>query len=341
MSDPHRLREARLPGLKRHIPERFKTLPKRVQVRTLTELARHQRRHVAPADAVLVTSSARSGSTWLFEMLASDPQFLPVFEPYHPLCNPRLRPFGDPLGQLQPPADPAAAAGLTRLVGEICAGRELTRWSAQWMPRSRLRTAPRTLVKDVSVNRSLRWVTQAVPVPTVLLIRHPCAVVESMMRTPWSWASWTRDGIEAALRATLRDVLDDEMPAARLAGDRARMLAAWWAVETRAALAALADVPCGLVVAYEDLVADPVGQMASISGPLGVGDLQIDADRPSHVTADSSPLRSGASPVDSWRTRLPRREATAIVDTAHAFGVALYTGALGPDRSLIPRSAGV
>jgi hypothetical protein len=205
-------------------------------------------------------------------------------------------------------------------------------------PRGRVRTAPRTLVKDISVNRALRWLARAVPVPTVLLVRHPCAVVESIMRTPWSWEKWTRDDVEAALRVTMRDVLGADLPVARLADERPRYLAAWWAVETRAALSALEDVGWGTVVAFEDLVADPAAEIEAIGGPLGFHDLQIDATRPSHVTAESSPLRSGASPVDSWRARLSPGDVTAVIETAHAFGAPLYTDAVYPDRSLMPAS---
>jgi LPXTG-motif cell wall-anchored protein len=46
-------------------------------------------------------------------MLASDPAFLPVFEPYHPRNNPKLRAFTDPIGQFAPPADTATAGAGT------------------------------------------------------------------------------------------------------------------------------------------------------------------------------------------------------------------------------------
>ncbi len=139
-----------------------------------------------------------------------------------------------------------------------------------------------------------------------------------------------------ALRVTMRDVLGADLPVARLADERPRFLAAWWAVETRSALAALEDVESGTVVAFEDLVADPAAEVEAIGGPLGFHDLRIDATRPSHVTAASSPLRSGASPVDSWRARLSPDDATAVIETAHAFGAPLYTDAVYPDRSVIP-----
>jgi hypothetical protein len=343
MADPHELRDNRLVAVTRRVPEFAKAWPKRVQSRRLTRLARRYRRGVSPSDAVLVVGTARSGSTWLFEMLASDPQFLPLFEPFHPRNNPRFRRFADPIGQFAPPGrgtGAAAADDLARLVSEVCAGRELTTWSTRRMPRSRLQTAPRTLVKDVSVTRGLWWMVRAVPVPVVLLVRHPCAVVESMLRTGWAWQDWTRDDVEAALTITLCDVFDRELPAARLPGDRPRLLAAWWAVSTLAALAALAGRQGGWVVAFEDLVVDPPAEMHAFSGPLGFDDLLIDAARPSFMTSRSSPLRGGASPLDSWRERLSPHDTAAVLETAHSFGATFYTEAIHPDRDAMPPMAG-
>ena len=335
MADPHELREPRLAGIRRHVPDSAKALPKWVQSRRLTRLARRRRRAVSPADSVLIVGTARSGSTWLFEMLASDPAFLPVFEPYHPRNNPKLRAFTDPIGQFAPPADTATADRVTRLVAEICAGRELTVWSARRMPRSRLRSAPRTLVKDVSTNRALWWLSQTVPVPTVLLIRHPCAVVESMLRTGWAWRDWTRDAVEAALSITVRDLFGDELPVGWLADERPRLLAAWWAISTRAALAALQDTDRSWVVAFEDLVADTDAEIRAFTDDLGFDNLQFDASRPSFMTARSSSLLSGDTPVDNWRKRLSYHETEAILDTAHSLGVPFYTEAIYPDHSLI------
>lgn len=324
--DRHRLREPRRPTLASRAPNGLKTVPRWAHSRWLNLLGEACRRNASPSDALLITSSPRSGSTWLFELLASDPQVLPVMEPFHPRFNPGFRRLADPIGQIAAPTDPAMARSVARLVGEVYAGRALNRWSAQMTPRRRLWTARRTLVKDVHVNRALWWLAALQPVPIVLLVRHPCAVVESMLRAPWEWHQWSRQRVAVALSGTMRTVLADDLPPGGVPATLPAMFAATWAVETRAALAALRDREASAVVFYEDLVTDPVETVRMLGDRLGLDDTKFDASRPSRTTLTSSPLLSGTPPIGSWRGRLAPDEIAGIIDTTHRFGVPIYDG---------------
>jgi hypothetical protein len=339
-----RLPQPRLVPVKRLVPFGAKRIPKAVQARLLTGAAQRLRRDVEPGDSVVVCSSVRSGSTWLFEMLASDPGVLPVFEPFHPKHNPHMAPFTDELGHLRPPEDPEAAARLVPLVDETLAGRRLTRWSASRAPRGRVRRSRRTLVKEVRISRALPWLVDRWPVPTVVLLRHPCAVVESELRASAAreWLQWP----EAQIAAVLRRDLGDDAPAWLADADtgtgtgagggagaaRPRLLAALWAVETRAALAAArrAGDRCR-VVTYEELVRAPEATVAQLASFAGLHDVAPDPGRLSYMTNPRSPLRQGADPVSAWVDRLDPQLADQVVATVHQLGVGFYGRDPEPD----------
>ena len=333
MFNPHKLREPRLTGVKRRTPGPVRALGRAAQTLGLQLLAGLPRRTTSASDAMLITSSARSGSTWLFELLASDPHVIPVLEPFHPRFNPLFQPYSDRIGHLEPPTTPDDARRLAQLIQEVYAGRQLNRWSATVLPRHRLLTGSRILVKEVFINRALWWMKGVQSVPTVLLVRHPCAVVESMLRAPMEWHEWPQEGIASALTLTLAQ-LDEELPVGGVPTDQVGLLAALWAVETRAAITALRGERESWMVFYEDLVHDPVGMAHAVGCRLGLYALRFDADRPSRSTRAPSPFDSKGA-LGNWRSRLSGEAVAAIVDTAHAFGVRAYTDRLEPERTEI------
>lgn len=334
-------------GLKARVPDRLKQTPKHWQAKAMTAAARRLRADVSPADALLLTSTPRSGSTWLFELLAADPTTFPLFEPFHPGQNPHLRPFADQLGAVAHPTTHDGGAALRHLAEEIYAGRELTRWSTNRTPRRRLRAATRTLIKEVRISRALGWFGETLPVPTVVLVRHPCAVVDSLLRaTAEDWNRWTHAQVSATLQAALPDIVasdlldprtDNRVPDGApssepskdhtllLPDDRAVLLAAVWAMDVRCALEAIRDHDRAIVVTYERLFLDKDAELRRIGTSFGLDTTHADTDRPSLTTLASSPLHRGADPLTSWQSRLPPDTVRAIVDVTHRLGVPLYT----------------
>jgi Sulfotransferase family len=325
------LRRPRIAGVKGLVPASVKRGPKALQAQALTAVARAARRNVDPADAILVVSSPRSGSTWLFEMLASDRSVLPVFEPFHPTHNPVFAPLTDDLGFLTRPAA-ARASSAAHLVREVAAGRRLTRWSANRARRDRILWAPRTLVKEVRVGAGLPWLVEVLPVPTILLVRHPCAVVESMLRSPGEWQQWPLDVVRHSL---LERGASPDLVATLEHSARAEHLAALWAVDTRIALDTARSHDHVRVVFYETMVRRPGEVLAELSDVTRLGDLQADADRLSLHTHKGSPLRdrNGNDPLANWTKHLDEDVATRVLHTAHAFDVTLYAQDLEPAQS--------
>lgn len=162
----------------------------------------------------LIAGSGRSGTTWVQDALADANGLRPVFEPLHPWVSD----FGVKFAYKAITAD-EDHSDLRRYFADVCAGRRDRLWT-QYRRQSRLlfpppgklatreglaatyrmwakflkefpqlRTAsrrPAPLVKDIRANLMLGWLARHCECRTVLMLRHPGAVLESEMRGHWN-----------------------------------------------------------------------------------------------------------------------------------------------------------
>jgi len=135
--------------------------------------------------SVLVCGSARSGTTWLANIINYDDKFRFMFEPYHIKLIEIVKHFktrqyirpGDKNPDFVEPTD------------LILRGKLKHYWVDRY--NRRLISAKR-LIKCVRANLFLKWVKSLYPeIPVVLVIRHPLAVAFSRMRLTeykdWDW----------------------------------------------------------------------------------------------------------------------------------------------------------
>ena len=131
------------------------------------------------ADTVTIVASKRTGSTWVQELMSGGAGVCPIFEPLE----------GDPRG-------PRAVAGAPRtssrpatpvpdleaFLARAMRGAHVTRWSMRLASHRQLLAADRFVVKHVQLCRAAGWLAATFPdTPMVLVVRHPCAVVQSML----------------------------------------------------------------------------------------------------------------------------------------------------------------
>ncbi len=232
----------------------------------------------------MLLGSARSGTTWLGEVLDRHRDHRILFEPLRPGVTPSL----DVLKQT-----PSVALGSSADVAgegafrELVEGRLRDPWTDHlnraWRPRRRL-------IKEVRGNALVPWMAARFPeVPIVLVVRHPVAVVDS--RTTLGWPdqlAWYLDD-EHLVRA----VPDDAVEAVRALRDPWRRAVAQWMFETWVPLAAT-EAPNLFVASYEVLQEDraAVRRVLEHVGQRWDDDVEAALARRSRTTVTRSPTAS-------------------------------------------------
>lgn len=282
------------------------------------------------AAPIVVVGSPRSGTSWLQEVLSWDPATLRVFEPLRPSTDRRVRralpqwslPWGDPaLGRTD------AAGPLADVLRDVLAGRRLTPWSMRGTHRDELRRAHRLAVKVVRLNRSAAWFVSRFPdVEIVALVRHPCAVVDSMVGFAGDWHSWGPSFFRSFLKG------HDELAARFVSPATPPYLwyAAFWAAQTSDLLRATRPEEVELV-GYEDLAEEP-SDLRALLARLGLGeppDLEAVAGIPSLTsrTSDVEPHR--------WRGTLAPEVRDEILSVVCAFGLEGFDAHPRPDMAAV------
>jgi len=292
-----------------------------------------------PDRAILVVGSGRSGTTWLAELLSRRLRARLVFEPFHPHWSPardRLRLFVAP---------DEGDAGFRQAAEEVLAGR-LRSGRLEHTPPTRL---PRSrVVKDIHVMNALPWFRRQFPhLPLVLIVRHPLAVALSRLR------SGAQDGTFAGLATYLATPKGQAeagaSPVARWLPTYNRIRAdpeplvqcvAEWCIENTYP-AAVADAYDIKLCHYEDLVLDPHGVLAGLTGELDRADggRTADPSRPSSTDwfARAASARTGDARerlLVEWQEQVDPATTARCVAVLEEFGLThLYDGDAMPVAS--------
>jgi hypothetical protein len=183
------------------------------------------------------------------------------------------------------------------------------------------------IVKSVRAGRMLPWICRNFPLRApIVLIRHPCAVVASQLRSP-AWANPSRpetppflDGFPA-FDGVLGKIQTKE-----------EMLAATWALDYLLPLLAAIPRPWQ-VLSYEELALDPVAPIERLfdrwNMPLPRKLAQL-AKVPSSMT-----YASGISGVEGWTRQLSGDQVERILSVTHGLGLSFYDEKVEPDYDLL------
>jgi hypothetical protein len=275
---------------------------------------------------VLVVGSGRSGTSWLGQMVQAAGPYISVFEPLHPSHVPEavplwgryLRPDGS-----YPPCE--------RFFDRLVSGGGLTRWSDQENPGagSRFHPAPwmrRVLrpprvIKMIRANLMLGWLRRRYPIPAVYVVRHPAAAIASWLKLGW--------GGRLDRLSAQADLIADHLAGRHVrwkVADPVEALATRWAIENLVPISQMRGE--GWTVAtYEELLADPCGEVTRVLGELGLPftpQVAAAIDRPSISTHDHSTSGPAARRLSRWQTELSRGQIDTILRVVHAFEFGLY-----------------
>jgi len=235
------------------------------------------------ADSTLVLGSARSGTTWIGEVLDRNHDHRVIFEPFRPGTVPALQPF-EGVRYLDP-GDPSAPH--RSALAALLEGRIRNAWADHT---TRVLVARRRLVKEIRANCLGPWIATQFPESAmVVVIRHPLDVVASRMTL--GWKDHLDELLEQHLPPDLSLPVVEQMN--RLDDGVSRAMACW-VLETIVPLRLL-PAGAGTIVLYERLQDSPLEGFSEILRHVGqVPDaaLQRAVDRPSRtsrpgVTADA------------------------------------------------------
>lgn len=266
-----------------------------------------------PGRTLVVAGTARSGTTWLADLIAAGVPSRLMFEPFHRGKLPQISSL--PLfpylrqGEIHPV--------LESFADEVVTGRIRHPWIDSQVACLR---PSRRIVKDVRVNLLLHWLIDQYPqLPVAIVLRHPCAVVLSRMRAGWSAEDDLQDML--AQESLRHDFLNDRLPVIRAAQEPEERHALVWCVHYLVPLTLVAPGKARFLF-YEDLCADPDGEVRRLSRGLGVevgSNLARTARTPSVTSRPDSAVVGGRDPLSGWTRELEAIQIERILAVVAAF----------------------
>ena len=275
--------------------------------------------------AFILTSSPRSGSTWLGQILGVMPKSCTLFEPLHLKEVPEAETAGFSWRTFVNPEEewPEGETFLNR----VFQGKIVNDWTAREMSLRKVYRSNRLIVKFVRANRLLPWICRRFKVPApILLLRHPCAVIASQLNYGWKIA--TRPDIPQYL---------DEYPQFRttlLETEGAEeYLAALWALDQLPALLYRTPHPW-IIVTYEELILRPKETLSKVFEKWNI---EIDySDALSRIKQPSSVVSStGISGITGWKSKLSADQISRVLSTVNSFGLTFYSKYDEPDYDIL------
>jgi hypothetical protein len=245
---------------------------------------------------VMLVGSARSGTTWLAELIDRHHDHRLIFEPLRPDTVPQMSVFSD--GQyLRPGAD---APPQRRAMSDLLNGRIRNPWSDHL---NRVVVPRRRLVKEIRGNLLVPWILEQFPgTPVVLIVRHPLAVAMSRRSLGWKEHLGT-SLVQPDLVADHLTGVADELGSLT---DPLQRQVAQWSIENLVPLRMTTPEQL-CVVSYEELILEPAAAAERVLGHLGQasdGELAAALSRPSRLSRSDSAVSTGSDLLASFRRHL-------------------------------------
>jgi len=270
--------------------------------------------------SILVAGTARSGTTWLGDLIASQIPSRILFEPFNPDLVADYRHFHY-FQYMRPGTENPDFHAFAQKVftGEI---------RNRWIDRQNERIISKfRLVKEIRANMALKWLHDNFPdVPIIFIMRHPCAVVLSRMELGWA----TDRDIESFLSQPqfVEDFLGPYMDLISSARSSEEKHAVIWSVSNLVPLRQFGADELKLIY-YENLCTHPKGELSGIFKVIGYefSGPQVDTiNQPSQTTRAGSAVIAGTDKIGSWKKKLSPSQIDNILRIVHGFGLSHLYG---------------
>ena len=275
--------------------------------------------------SILVAGTARSGTTWLGDLIASQIPCRILFEPFNPDLVPDY--YGFHYFQYMRPGTENSV--FRSFAQKVFSGTIRNRWIDHQNERI---VSQYRVVKEIRINLALRWLHDNFPeVPILFLLRHPCAVVASRIELGWAIDS----DIEPFLAQPnlVADHLSPYIDLIQNAKTVEEKHAVIWCVSNFIPLKQFKSGELTIVY-YEILCTQPQDELFAIFAPIGKKHVEraLDAIRqPSQTTHLNSDVVTGNDRIASWKNKLTTTQIERILAVVNEFGLGhLY------DESFLP-----
>jgi hypothetical protein len=265
--------------------------------------------------SILVAGTARSGTTWLSDLIASQIPSRILFEPFNPDLVSDYRRFHY-FQYMRPGTENSEFYTFAQKVfmGDI---------RNRWIDRQNERILSRfRLVKEIRANLALKWLHDNFPeVPILFIIRHPCAVVLSRLELGWA----TDRDIKPFLSQPqlVEDFLGPYSDLIRSVRSVEEKHAVIWSISNIVPLKQF-NSNDWKVVYYENLCTQPEIELPGIFEAIGhqySSRLFTGSDQPSQTARSASAVVAGTNKIENWKNKLSRSQIDNVLRVVQAFGL--------------------
>lgn len=265
--------------------------------------------------SVLVAGTARSGTTWLADILASQIPSRMMFEPFHPILVEEYSQFN----YYQYLRAGAENQALYSYALRVFSGDIRNPWIDRQVEHISFQ---KRIVKAVRANLIMKWLHEKFPVvPQIFILRHPCAVVASRLQLNWA----TDSDIEPFLSQTelVEDFLGDYLGIIKSANTDEEKHAIIWSISNLVPIKQFGFHKFNIVF-YEDMCINPEIEIPRV---FKIADIDYKptvfekVERPSTTSRQSSAILNGKNRISNWETVLSTRQVNNILRVVKDFGL--------------------
>jgi hypothetical protein len=261
----------------------------------------------------MVAGTARSGTTWLADIIGSQISCRLMFEPFH---SDKVEEFSkfQYFQYMRPHEKNEALFQYCKKIfsGDIRNGWVDSKVERLW-PQYRI-------IKEIRANLFLKWIHNMIPdVPILYIIRHPCAVVLSRMELGWA----TDTDIEPLLSQSklVNDFLVDKIDTIKNAKTSEEKHAIIWCISNLVPIKQFSPGELNIIF-YENLCLKPEVEVLrvfqAIQHKYQNSVLKV-VGQPSTTTILRSAILTGDDKVALWKKKLSSDQIKNIISTVRDF----------------------
>jgi hypothetical protein len=303
---------------RKYLEYQFSHFQKRLVRAFCSKLYQDKNRNIG--NSILIAGTARSGTTWLADIIASQIPCRIMFEPFHSEMVMEFRPFHY-FQYMRPAQD-------NKELCEYCTNVFTGNIKDKWIDRHIHHLNPRyRLIKDIRANLFLKWISDNFPqVPILFIVRHPCAVVLSRMRLAWA----TDTDIAPLLEQTnlVDDYLSDKMEIIHRSNTDEEKHAVIWCISNLVPIKQFNSDGLNIVF-YENLCLQPEVEIPKIFKAIKheyQNSVFDQIKKPSRTITRNSAIITGEDKVTHWQSELSAKQIHKIFSIIEDFDLSYIYG---------------